>query len=125
MPLFQSAPVGIGILDEKGNIFDMNQALRDMIRITKKSQYKYKFEKSVLNPEDIEDITNQLIEQGYVHNKELILLRNNNEKYTALVDIARLEFSNTTTFLVLQRDISQLKNIQTEILQIAHNFGGI
>jgi PAS domain S-box-containing protein len=115
--LFESAPVGIAIADLQGHVFDMNPAMKNISGFKPSKNKEFDFQNHYVSQKDRKHIRKKLLKDEPLHNVELTLKRKNGEQYTALMDIQKINISGKDRFLVIQRDISKLKQIQKDITE--------
>ncbi len=115
--LFEIAPVGIAIADLHGNIYDMNKTMEKITGFSLKNITQFDFDQHYVKPRDRNKLRKQLRQQGSISNLEIELKRATGEQYTALMDVERLIISGETRFLVIERDITDLKHIRQEIIE--------
>lgn len=107
---FKNAPVGIGIVDEKGNIIEFNDAIlrpggytrRDAEKITNVVELYQR-------PEDRDEIDKLARKQGFVDNQEIRLKRKDGSFYDALLSLRPIKIQGKMCWQSIVQDITPLK----------------
>ncbi|OAG27437.1 hybrid sensor histidine kinase/response regulator [Thermodesulfatator autotrophicus] len=149
--LFEFSPDAFTVSTLEGNIIHFNNRFVKMFKlednnIPQKLNDKFFF----TNPSDREKIIDELLKEGEIRNKEVLLRRVNGEEFYALIsmrligasifkDKVPVELENSYVFIFTAiRDISKLKEMERQLLQaqklesigllaggIAHDFNNI
>ncbi|VVB53857.1 Methyl sulfide methyltransferase-associated sensor [uncultured archaeon] len=107
--LFDSAPVGIGIADLDGNIFDANKNMQEMSGFSLNEYREIGVGATYADPEERRLLLNSLREKGRVRDWEGRLKRKDGSEYYALLNADIMELKGRKVLLAIIRDISQSK----------------
>ncbi|MBW1772775.1 MAG: PAS domain S-box protein [Deltaproteobacteria bacterium] len=119
--LFKNAPVGIGIVDDRGDIIDFNDSIlrpggynrRDAANIGNVSElYRSPGERTV--------ISELARKQGFVDNYEIQLRRKDGTFYDALLSLRAIKIQGKMCWQSIAQDITPLKSAE-EALRRAHD----
>jgi PAS domain S-box-containing protein len=113
--LIESAPVGIGIADEKGKILDMNTMAQDMSNFlltyfnqSKKNYYQQHFEK----------LCGILKKKDSILNLEEEFIGKNGKINHSLINIKKISYRKKPAFLTIQQDITKLKETEKKLREM-------
>lgn len=110
--LIQTAPVGIAVVDQEGQILDLNDIARKM---TGYKKGEIDFSRYYANKKDQKEIASALNKQGYVRNWESEFVKIDGEHFYGLLNIEKISFEGKSAFLVIQQDISPLKKAEQQL----------
>lgn len=110
--LIESAPVGIGIADEKGRILDINKMAQDMssFLLTYFNQSDNKSYKK-----DFEKLCEILKKKDSIHNLERDFIEKNGKINHSLINIKKINYREKPAFLTIQQDITKLKETEQKL----------
>lgn len=117
--LFDSSPVGVGIVDMDGNVVAMNKAMMVITGFTPDDVKSKSVLNLYINPEDRERMKKVLLDNGEVKDWEVDLKRLNGEKFTALLNVNLIETSGNKYLMPSIRDITEIKKTE-DILKNAN-----
>ncbi len=147
--LFEFAPDGFVVSTLEGEIVHFNKRFANMIRFEGESPTRLNAKKFYVDPLERDRLIDELVKNGEIRNKEVLLRRIDGEEFTALLSMRligasvfkeEVSISNTTHTLIFAaiRDISKLKEMEKQLLQaqklesvgllaggIAHDFNNI
>jgi PAS domain S-box-containing protein len=115
--LFEVSPVGIGILDLKGNIYDGNRTMQKMSGYTKKELKNISFASSCATPNEWKRLLKILKKSGRVRDFELKLMRKDGTVYVALINVDCVELGEKKVLLTTSRDITRRKKAEEELVK--------
>ena len=111
--LFEKAPVGIAIIDDKGKIFRLNSA------VLKPGKYKPEnaarinnLEDLCFNPKGYHNVLSIYKKMGFVDKAEVKLKRRNGQAYDCLISLNPTIYGDKDCIQVIIQDVSWLKRIE-------------
>lgn len=114
--LFENAPIGLGIVDDDGNLVAFNDAMlrpsgycaEDIAASRHKAHLYYE-------PEDEARIKELLNRQGFLHNHESRFKRKDGEFFTALLSLTRVRYRGRPHWHAMIEDITERKRTEEEL----------
>jgi PAS domain S-box-containing protein len=115
--LFELAPIGIGILDQKRNIIECNKNLQNLTGYSrnKDKPLRIDFDQHCVDKKDREIIHKKLEKTHHLDNYEIQLKKKNGDIYTALLNIETIQLDGKPYLLTIERDISDLKRKEQQL----------
>lgn len=118
--LFEATPMGIGIADLKGNIFDGNQSMQEMTGFTLEELRTIGVGALYVDPNERKSLLKTLQETGRVYDWEVRLKRKDGTIYYALLNVDLLELKGHKVLLTTARDITERKRMEEELRKREH-----
>ncbi len=116
--LFESSPVGIGIVDFEGNVQTINQAMEKITGYTLEEYKKINLSSTYVDLHDRSKILDVLKATGRVRNYEVHLKRKDESKYHALLNIEIEEIENKKYLITCVQDITELKLAEEKLKEL-------
>ena len=113
--LFEKAPIGIAIGNQKNYIIDMNPFMSNISGLISSNKHPIEFSSQFINNEDYEKTIHKLLKKGKLNNYEITLQNTKNQLYTALLDIDTITINDEKAYLIIERDITEIKKKENEI----------
>jgi PAS domain S-box-containing protein len=109
--LFESAPIGIGMVDLKGNVLDGNQRMLDATGYSLDEFKTISLSDTYVNPKDRNKLFETLQESGYVRDFEVYLKRKDGTPYYSLLDVIFMELGGQYVLLITLRDLTEWREM--------------
>jgi len=109
--LFESAPLGIGLITTKGKILNCNDFMRNQTGYSEAEIRQLNVMDNYQNPEDRPPLLKRLQTDGFVRDFEVQLKRKDGTSYYACLDITRFTLAGEDVHLTLIRDITERKRM--------------
>jgi len=115
--LFDVSPVGIGVVDVKGNFIDGNAAMEEMTGYSIDELKSKGLGDNYANPDDRKRLVKELQKKGRVRDWEVKLKNKAGEVYYSIVDFETIDLYGRKGYITIQRDISKQRDYEQEIIQ--------
>jgi len=115
--LFDVSPVGIGIVDVKGNVIDGNAAMERMTGYSIDEMRSKCLGYTYVNPDDRKRLVKELQKKGRARDWEVKLKNKAGEIYYALLNVEKIDLPGRKGYITAQRDISKQKADEQEIIR--------
>lgn len=112
--LFETAPIAIGVADDKGIVRDVNWSMREMLGYTEKELRSMNASDVYATSLERDRITEALEEQGSVRDLEVLFKRKDGILIEALVNVDYVDYNDDLVRLTTIRDITELNAIRRE-----------
>lgn len=109
--LFESAPIGIGMADLKGNILDSNQRMLNATGYSLEEIKTISLGDTYVNTKDRKKLLEALQESGYIRDFEVQLKRKDGTPYYSLLDVVLMELGGQQVLLTTLRDLTEWREM--------------
>jgi len=116
--LVEAVPVGIGILDLKGNVYSINRMVEEMTGYSQEEFKTINVGETVEDAKDRREMLKILEETGKVRNYTIRMKRKDGTAFYALLNIDQIELGGQRVLLMAQQDITALKKAEEEIVRL-------
>ncbi len=113
--LFETAPIAIGVADDKGMVRDVNWSMQEMLGYTEKELRGMNASDVYASSSERDRITDALDEQGSVRDLEVLFKRKDGVLIEALVNVDYVDYNEDLVRLTTIRDITELNAIRREL----------
>ena len=110
--LFENAPVGIGISDEKGNILDFNDAILRPGGYSRQDVFDLgNLKRLYYRDDDRERIFKKSFEQGFLDEEPVQFRRKDGTPYDALLSLRHIRFERKNCWQAIVKDVTERKRL--------------
>ena len=117
--LFESSPVGIGISDFKGNVYNMNRKLINILGFTEKELNDIKLSSIYADQNERKKLLNILQKYGKVNDYQVRLKHKNGTSFFAQLNFDMIELDGKKLWLTSCEDITERKKTEKIITDLA------
>ncbi|MHA2370885.1 MAG: PAS domain S-box protein, partial [Candidatus Hodarchaeales archaeon] len=115
--LFEDAPIGIGISDSDGKIYDANLTMEQLIGYSRDELRRINVAETYADEKDREIVLRALQKDDRARDVETILKRRDGSKYHALLNVDKIELDDQNVYLTTIRDITERKEAESALQQ--------
>jgi PAS domain S-box-containing protein len=116
--LVEAVPVGIGILDLKGNVYSINRMVEEMTGYSQEEFKTINVGETYAEAKDRREMLKILEETGKVRDYTVRMKRKDGTAFYALLNIDQIELGGQRVLLMAQQDITALKKAEEEITRL-------
>ena len=116
--LVEAVPVGIGILDLKGNIYSINRMVEEMTGYSQEEFKTINIGETYADANDRREMLKILEETGKVRDYTVRMKRKDGTAFYALLNIDQIELGGQRVLLMAQQDITALKKAEETIARL-------
>ncbi len=116
--LVEAVPVGIGILDLKGNVYSINRTVEEMTGYSQEEFKTINVGETYADANDRREMLKILDETGKLRDYTVRMKRKDGTAYYALLNIDQIELGGQRVLLMAQQDITALKKAEEEIVRL-------
>jgi PAS domain S-box-containing protein len=116
--LVEAVPVGIGILDLKGNVYSINRMVEEMTGYSQEEFKTINVGETYADANDRREMLKILEETGKVRDYTVRMKRKDGTAFYALLNIDQIELGGQRVLLMAQQDITALKKAEEEIIRL-------
>jgi len=116
--LFESSPVGIGIVDFEGNVYAMNHTMEKITGYTLEESKQLNISSTYADPGERRKVLDSLEESGRLRNYEVNLRRKDGTLYNAILSIEIEEMEGKTFLITNIQDITEIKRAEEKLKEL-------
>ncbi len=120
--LFNETPIGIGVADMEGNIYDANLAMESITGYSFKNDTDVKVIDLYANQADRKTVIMELKNNGFLRDFEVELKKKGGEIFNALLNIDKIKYGNKDFILTNVRDITERKKAERALMEAEQRF---
>ena len=120
--LFNSSPVGIGIITFGGRLLKANNTMGEMLGVGLDDLDKVEIKSVYAHPDEHQQVLALLKNTGTVRELEVTFRRMNGETFPAILNIEKQVLDGAEVLLTSARDISEQKRAEEESIKLKQQF---
>jgi PAS domain S-box-containing protein len=115
--LFEDAPIGIGISDRDGRIYDANLTMQQLTGYSRDEIREINVAETYTDEKDRKILLDALQKTGRIRDLEAIMKRKDGSRYHALLNVDKIALDDQNVYLTTIRDITKRKEAESALQQ--------